>query len=187
MSISPVPAPAAIGFRKIARLGTRRELVHPGRRRVDGAHGDRIVYHVDADAAARALWDASEPVTYMWIIAGDARPVYVGKATYGMGHRSLQHEGGFHGTAEQRRRQEEAVAGGQGRDVAAGLAHARRIRELWTAPGGRREVELWVRPSDRTTLFGCEGSLVSTEEEILISLFQPIWNTIHRSDPDIFA
>ncbi len=179
MTASLLPTLAELGFLRVARFCTRAEHKDATRRRRAGDDGLRIAYLVDDSAAAAALWAGTKPVTYMWVREGESRPVYVGKATYGMAARAKQHEGGFHGTSDQRRRQASLASDGPG-GVTAGLAHARRIRKGWEDPAGRKELELWVRPADVATMFGRQGSLVSAEEEVLIELFNPPWNTAKR-------
>jgi hypothetical protein len=89
----------------------------------------RITYDVDMDdPASQALWLNTDPATYMWVVAGEERPVYVGKATEGMEKRAWEHWGGFHETATERQKREEQTVARRPR---AGLAHAERIRAHW--------------------------------------------------------
>lgn len=176
------PTPSSLGFRPIARFGRRAQLTSFGRRRVTGEDGNRITYLVHDDADSRALFNSSAAATYMWIEAGSQQPLYVGKASFGMKKRAAEHEGGFHGSAAQRKKRQERFMNGDERDVSAGLGHARRIRRIWDHPDGRRELELWVRPADHGEIFGSGVSLAAAEEERLIALYQPPWNREYKQE-----
>lgn len=182
MSIENTPTPDALGFRPVARFGIRSQLTVFGRKRVEGEDGQRICYLVNDDAASQALFNADKAVTYMWIETGADQPFYVGKASFGMKQRTSEHEGGFHGTAKERRERDERLATGNTRDVTPGFGHARRIRKLWDHDEGRRELELWVRPADYVEVFGSPVSLAAAEEERLIAMFQPPWNREHKRE-----
>lgn len=177
-----LPTPLELGFHPVARFVAREQLSNIGRKNVMGSCGERITFLVSDDEKSRALFDSTDAATYMWIEAGYQHPFYVGKASFGMKKRAAQHEGGFHGTAAQRAEHERRFAKGDRRDVKPGLGHARRIRQLWAAPNGRRELELWVRPSDYVEVFGGRVSLAAAEEERLIAMFKPAWNREHKSD-----
>jgi len=170
MNAALLPSIQMLGFQKIATFGTR----------IDRNRAERIAYDVNTDdPASQALWQSTAPATYMWVVAGEERPVYVGKATEGMEKRAREHGGGFYETATERQKRETQSSVRQPR---AGLAHAERIRALWK---DKKVLELWVRPAGRLSLFQFEGSLVSVEEEILIQLFQPPWNreTLNKKVP----
>ena len=161
MNSALLPSIQMLGFRMVATFGTRTD-----RNRIE-----RIAYDVNTnDPVSQMLWKSTAPATYIWVVAGEECPVYVGKATEGMEKRAREHGGGFHETATERKKREEQSIAQQPR---AGLAHAERIRALLK---DKKVLELWVRPAGRLSLFQFDGSLVSVEEEILIQIFKPAWN-----------
>jgi hypothetical protein len=100
-----------------------------------------------------------EPSVYAWVDGQDVK--YVGKASKGIRKRLGEHRGGWRG--------------GSG----TGMKNATLIRE--TIVASREVMKIYGRRSDKTTCFGVEVSLVSTEEEALIMLLDPPWNGRNKS------
>lgn len=175
-------SPSDLGFQCVARFGTRSELRNSGRKGIEGEAGERIAFIVFEDEQSQQLFASGAAATYMWIERDTDQPLYIGKANFGIKVRSGQHEGGFYGTSGERQKRDDRLQTGDRRDVTTGFGHARRIRKLWGDPAGRREIELWVRPSDMVDVFGSPVSLAAAEEERLIAIFQPPWNKEHKLD-----